>query len=87
MELLRRWSWASITKLHRDMSYAVNILVHTADMILTPQKPAKIKEMKKRIEFKIIDNFIDLLKMITHLQMRLPTKRAVLELLNFPRAT
>lgn len=37
----------SVTKLHYDMSDAVKILVHTAEVILTPQQLAKIKEMKK----------------------------------------
>lgn len=37
----------SVTKLHCDMSDAVNILVHTAEVIITPQQLAKIEEMKK----------------------------------------
>ncbi|KAL2521985.1 Transcription factor jumonji (jmjC) domain-containing protein [Forsythia ovata] len=37
----------SVTKLHCDMSDAVNILMHTADPTLTPDQLSKIEKLKK----------------------------------------
>ncbi|XP_058001606.1 lysine-specific demethylase JMJ29 isoform X3 [Hevea brasiliensis] len=37
----------SVTKLHCDMSDAVNVLTHTAEVTLKPAKLAKIEELKK----------------------------------------
>ncbi|KAI5673003.1 hypothetical protein M9H77_13367 [Catharanthus roseus] len=38
----------SVTKLHCDMSDAVNILTHTAEVILTDEQRIAIKDLKKR---------------------------------------
>lgn len=37
----------SVTKLHCDMSDAVNVLTHTAEVKLTPQQLARIEKLKK----------------------------------------
>ncbi|XP_057959187.1 lysine-specific demethylase JMJ26-like [Malania oleifera] len=38
----------SVTKLHCDMSDAVNVLTHTAEVTLTSEQPAKIEKLKKK---------------------------------------
>ncbi|XP_027179910.1 lysine-specific demethylase JMJ25-like isoform X1 [Coffea eugenioides] len=38
----------SVTKLHCDMSDAVNILMHTAEVAVEPEQLAKIKELKQK---------------------------------------
>ncbi|XP_015886698.1 lysine-specific demethylase JMJ25 isoform X1 [Ziziphus jujuba] len=38
----------SVTKLHCDMSDAVNVLTHTAEVTLTPQDLANIEKLKKK---------------------------------------
>ncbi|XAR73094.1 hypothetical protein NMG60_11006936 [Bertholletia excelsa] len=38
----------SVTKLHCDMSDAVNVLTHTQALILTPEQLAKVQELKQK---------------------------------------
>ncbi|CDP01720.1 unnamed protein product [Coffea canephora] len=76
--LLRHLRWGnSVTKLHCDMSDAVNILMHTAEMTFVPEKVPKIKKLKEKHDVQDQKNsLVYLIQVIKRLWRRCRNLRA-----------